>query len=350
MVQSRDKIAERRLGMSEYLKDPVEPFEVKENKTIDQIIEEMGKISFQGRNLSRAFDVWQKMLEDDAFIFLGLAGAMVPAGMRKIICYLITNRMVDCLVSTGANLFHDLHETIGYRHYIGSPSADDKKLFAEGIDRIYDTYGSEKEFEHSDMRIFEILKALDTSKSYTTREFYYFLGKEVSKISQDDGIVTTAAKVGIPIYCPAIGDSSVGIAMAAYEKEKKNFIKFDVVADVRETGEMAMENNTTGVIYIGGGTPKNFIQQTEVTAPMINKIKKGHKYAVQIIVDSPHWGGLSGCTFAEAESWGKISTHALKATVNCDATIALPILASALAARYGNKIKKRPLKKYPFES
>lgn len=334
--------------MSEFLKDPVEPFEIGESKAIDQIVEEMGKISFQGRNLSRAFYVWQEMLEGDAFVFLGLAGAMVPAGMRKIICYLIENRMVDCLVSTGANLFHDLHETIGYKHYIGTPQADDTQLLEEGIDRIYDTFASEKEFENSDIKIFELLKLLDTSKSYTTREFYDFLGKEVSKISETDGIVTTAARIGIPIYCPAIGDSSVGIAMAAYEKDKKNFVKFDVVADVRETGEMAMENEATGVIYIGGGTPKNFIQQTEVTAPMINKIKRGHRYAIQVIVDAPHWGGLSGCTFAEAESWGKISTGALKATVNCDATIALPILVSALAARYGEKMKKRPLKKYPF--
>lgn len=336
--------------MSEYLKNPVEPFEVKENKKIDQMIEEMGKISFQGRNFSQVFEVWQKMLEDDAFIFLGLAGAMVPAGMRKIICFLIENRMVDCIVSTGANLFHDLHETIGYKHYIGTPKADDTKLLAEGIDRIFDTYGSEKEFENSDIEIFNIVKTLDPSKNYTTREFFHFLGKEVSKNSKDSGIVTTAAKIGIPIYCPAIGDSSIGIAMAVYEKKKSEFIKFDIVADVRETGEMAIENETTGVVYIGGGTPKNFIQQTEVTAPMINKIKRGHKYAIQIIVDAPYWGGLSGCTFEEAESWGKISTHAMKATVNCDATIALPILVSALASRYGDKMKKRPLKKYPYES
>ncbi len=341
---------ERRFEMNEYLKNPVEPFEVRNNKKIDEIVEEMGKISFQGRNLSRCFDVWQKMLEDNAFVFLGLAGAMVPAGMRKIICFLIENRMVDCIVSTGANLFHDLHETIGYKHYIGTARANDKKLLAEGIDRIYDTYGSEKEFENSDMQIFNLVKVLDSTKCYTTREFFKFLGQEVSKNSNILGIVTTAAKVGIPIYCPAIGDSSIGIAMAAYEKEKSEYIKFDVVADVRETGEMAMENDSTGVIYIGGGTPKNFIQQTEVTAPMINKIKRGHKYAIQIIVDAPHWGGLSGCTFEEAESWGKISANAMKATVNCDATIALPILVSALAVRYGDKMKKRPLKKYSFES
>jgi len=335
--------------MSKFLKNPVAPFEVDPRKPIDRILEDMGRISFQGRNLARAFQVWQNMLNDDAFIFFGLAGAMVPAGMRKIICFLIENRMIDCLVSTGANLFHDITETVGYKHYIGSPHADDNELFEHGIDRIYDTFALEKEFEAVDAVIYKLSKKLDRSKSYTTREYLNFIGKQLGKILKNAGIVSTAARVGIPIYCPAIADSSIAIALAALEKNKDEFMKFDVVGDVRETAEIVLLNNLTGVIYISGGTPKNFIQQTEVTAPMMSGKKIGHKYAIQVTADSPHWGGLSGCTFEEAQSWGKISKNALMATVNCDSTIALPLLVSALAARFGSKMKKRPLKKYPFK-
>ncbi|MEW5807083.1 MAG: deoxyhypusine synthase [Acidobacteriota bacterium] len=334
--------------MSKFLKNPVEPFEVNGKKKIDAILDDMGKTSFQGRNLSRAFRVWQNMLEEDAFIFFGLAGAMVPAGMRKIVSYLIENRMIDCIVSTGANLFHDTCETIGYRHYIGSPNADDLELLKHGVDRIYDTFASEKEFEKVDVYIYRFAESLDRSRVYTTREFLNLLGKELLKKFGNEGIVSTAARVGIPVYCPAIGDSSIGIALAAFDSGRDGFFKFDVVGDVRETAEIVMKNRTTGVIYISGGTPKNFIQQTEVTAPMIDKVKVGHKYAIQITADSPNWGGLSGCTFEEAQSWGKISKNAMMASVNCDSTIALPIIASALAARYGNRMKKRPLKKYPF--
>ena len=334
--------------MPEFLKHPVEPFEVNSEKTIDRILDDMGKISFQGRNLARAFAVWQNMLKKNAFIFFGLAGAMVPAGMRRIIVYLIENRMIDCIVSTGANLFHDICETVGYKHYLGSSNADDMELLEHGIDRIYDTFAREKEFMAADKVIFELSKKLSRKKSYTTREYLNFIGKELGKTSKNAGIVSTAAKVGIPIYCPAIADSSIGIALAALEKKKDAFLKFDVVGDVRETAEIVILNDVTGVIYISGGTPKNFIQQTEVTAPMIKRIRKGHTYAIQITTDSPHWGGLSGCTFEEAQSWGKISKNALMATVNCDSTIALPLLVSGLAARFGNKMKKRPLKKYPF--
>lgn len=334
--------------MNEFLKHPVEPFEVKADKSIDEILDDMGKISFQGRNLSRAFNVWQNMLKDDVFIFFGLAGAMVPAGMRNIITFLIENRMIDCIVSTGANLFHDICETIGYKHYIGSPRVDDVELLKQGVDRIYDTFASEHEFEEADKIIFEIAQKLDKSKRYTTREFMSFLGTELHKTSKNAGIVSTAAKVGIPIYCPAIGDSSIGIALAVFEKGNEGFLMFDVVGDVKETAEIVIINDATGVIYISGGTPKNFIQQTEVTAPMINHHKRGHRYAIQITADAPHWGGLSGCTFEEAQSWGKISKNAMMASVNCDSTIALPIIASALAARFGDTLKNRPLKKYPF--
>ena len=152
----------------------------------------------------------------------------------------------------------------------------------------------------------------------------------------EEGILTTAARLDIPVYCPAIGDSSIGIALA----EIGHKILFDVIGDVEETAKHAAGKQTM-VIYIGGGTPKNFIQQTEVTNMMHNRNAPGHRYAIQFVVDPPHWGGLSGCTFEEAVSWGKIAIDARSVTVVCDATIALPIVTAAVLTR--RKGKKRPV-------
>src|SRR6202790_3395158 len=160
---------------SPFLQTPIEPFVVEAGLTADQIIARMERISFQGRNLATAHRVWQKMLEDDVTIFLGMAGALSAGGLRLIVAYLIQHRYIDCLVSTGANLYHDLHETRGQSHYIGSPQADDAALAEDGIDRVYDTLASEEEFIGNDNWIAEFGASLE-ARPYTTREFLYLLG------------------------------------------------------------------------------------------------------------------------------------------------------------------------------
>src|SRR6266481_6147131 len=154
---------------SRFLQTPIEPFAVEAGLTADEILSRMERISFQGRNLATAQRVWQKMLEDDVTIFLGMAGALSAGGLRMIVAHLITNRYVDCLVSTGANLYHDLHETRGQRHYVGSPNEDDAALADERIDRVYDTYASEEEFISNDNWIADFASTLE-ARLYTTRE------------------------------------------------------------------------------------------------------------------------------------------------------------------------------------
>ena len=148
--------------------------------------------------------------------------------------------------------------------------------------------------------------------------------------------LTTAANASVPIYCPAIGDSSIGIALTTLTSQTRGRFQFDVIGDVEELTHIVAHSKKTGVIYVGGGTPKNFIQQTEVTTSILDLEVTGRDYAIQIIVDAPHWGGLSGCTFEEAQSWGKISTSAKKVSLYCDATIALPLLVTALAENVEN--------------
>ena len=219
---------------------------------------------------------------------------------------------------------------MGNFHYQGSPAIDDVLLAENLVDRMYDVLADEEKFRQHDQWIGRFAASLDQSRPYTTREFLYLLGLELGKHCKEDGIVSAAAKAGIPLYCPAVADSSIGIGIAANRYEGGNRFTFDVIGDVVETARIVAESEATGVIYFGGGTPKNFVQQTEVTAIIMNTGVTGHKYAIQCVTDSPHWGGLSGCTFEEAQSWGKIAKDASMVTCHSDSTIAMPILVSAL--------------------
>lgn len=327
--------------MSNLLVHPTVPIEVSESDTVASLLKKMGSIGFQGRSLSSAATVWQKMLAEGAFIIMGLAGAMVPAGMRRLLAFLIERRYIDCLVSTGANLLHDIHESLGFGHYLGSPEADDLELRKEKIDRIYDVFASDLDFVETDKYINAFTRTLSLSRAYSTREYFYLLGQHLAEESKAKGILSAAARVGAPVYCPAVGDSSIGIAIAAFE-DTRSFL-FDVSKDVYELAHIVSSAEATGVVYVGGGTPKNFVQQAPVTAAVMGRKVSGHKYGIQIIVDAPHWGGLSGCTFEEAKSWGKVATDAKKVTVYCDATIALPVVVTALAQMEGKGRCSRPL-------
>ncbi len=315
----------------EILTKPTRPLEIDRRKNVAALLEKMEGISFQGRSLGTAFHVWKRMLDDRVMIMMGMSGAMIPGGMRRLVVYMIKNRLIDCLVSTGANFFHDIHESLGRLHFQCSPNIDDISLQKNLIDRMYDTLVDEEEFREEDAYIGRFASTLDQSRPYTTREFLYLLGKEVSKRAKEDGIVTAAYKAGIPLYCPAIGDSSIGIGVAENRHLGKNSLTFDIVGDVLETAHLAGDSPASGVIYFGGGTPKNFVQQSEVTATFMRQASEGHKYALQVVTDAPHWGGLSGCTFEEAQSWGKIAHDASMVTCNCDSTIAMPILVTAMS-------------------
>ncbi|UCF06891.1 MAG: deoxyhypusine synthase family protein [bacterium] len=316
-----------------FLKSPTSPIEIVAGMTCSELLEGLEGCSFQGRQLARAAKIWTEALDRDIRVWLGLAGAMVPAGMRKLVVALMKHGMIDILVSTGANLYHDYVETVGFPHYIGSPHVDDRELREAKIDRIYDTFADERVFIEQDHLIGAWAVETLEERPYTTREFLKLLGEEAARHSKgEEGILSTAAALDIPVFCPAIGDSSIGIALA--ETERK--VLFDLIGDVEETARLAAEKASM-VIYVGGGTPKNFIQQTEVTNIVRNRNVRGHEYAIQLVVAAPQWGGLSGCTFEEAVSWGKIAEDSQNATVLCDATIALPVVAAAVMTRREGK-------------
>ena len=316
---------------SHFLDVPVEPFEIAPGAPADELLRRMERISFQGRNLATAHRIWQRMLGDDVVIFLGVAGALTAGGLRLAIARLIRERAVDCVISTGANLYHDLHETRGRRHFVGSPRADDRALQAARIDRVYDTYVDEDEFVDNDNWIAGFTSELE-ARPYTTREYLYQLGCRLWNETRGDGILTAAYQASVPLFCPAIADSSIGMGLAQARHARPACGLIDVVGDVIESTNLVIRRPRTASIVLGGGTPKNFINQASVQADFCRPGAGGHRYALQIITDAPHFGGASGSTLDEAQSWGKLAVDADQVTVHADATLAFPVLTSALAA------------------
>lgn len=328
------------------------------NKSIDELVSAMGKTGFQGRALSKAVDIIYKMITDDnTTVFMGYAGSLSVAGMWKIIRWFIENRYIDVLVPTGANISEDIINGMGYS-YFRLGEWDDKELFEEGYNRYYDIAGNEAEYLEMTELIAEFIQQYieNYRKKFGNRmvvvssnEFLWDFGKWLEEKGVDC-IVSAAYKNGVSIFCPAIVDSPYGdAALIAYSRGYK--ISIDNVKDYIEFMRLSEKVKDTGVIYIGGGVPKDFIQLFAACSDLIYEerrvpnrtacsTRKGtdetyypHKYAVQITSDLPQWGGLSGATLEEGISWGKESRKSDTVIVNCDATIALPVIAHALYER-----------------
>src|SRR5713226_793853 len=325
---------------SRFLQTPIEPFTVDAGLSAHDLLVRMERISFQGRNLASAHRIWQKMLQDDVTIFLGMAGALSAGGLRLVVAHLILNRYVDCLVSTGANLYHDLHETRGQHHYVGSPHADDAALAEDRIDRVYDTYASEEEFISNDAWIAEFASTLE-KRPYTTREFLHLLGGHLWNTTKREGILTAAYRANVPIFCPAIADSSIGMGLSQARQRTPGAGHIDIIGDIVESANLIIRRPRTASVVLGGGTPKNFINQASVQAEFYSTEVGGHTYALQIVTDVPHFGGASGSSLEEAQSWGKLATDSARVSVQADATIALPLLASALATSSASLVTRR---------
>ena len=326
---------------------PIKPFMVEPDLTGEQILDRMAGISFQGRNFATAHRVWKKMLADDCLIFLGVAGALSAGGLRLILAHLITHRYIDCIVSTGANLYHDLHECRGRHHFQGSPEADDRALQAAHIDRVYDTLMDEDEFIDNDNWIATFSESL-VKRPYTSREFLYRLGEHLWNETERDGILTAAYRANVPIFCPAIADSSIGMGLSQGRQSIPGIGQIDVIGDIVESANLVIRKRRTASVVLGGGTPKNFINQASVQAEFYSSGIGGHSYALQIVADVPHFGGASGSTLTEARSWGKVAADADQVTVNADATLALPLLTTALVTTLPDVLNRRRFPIFEF--
>lgn len=329
-----------KVDKTRFLRTPIEPFSTEPGLSADALLQRMERISFQGRNLALARRVWEQMLAGDVTIFLGLAGALSAGGLRLVVADLIMRRAVDCVVTTGANLYHDLHETRGRHHFVGSPRENDSILQQARIDRVYDTYADEDEFADNDEWISEFALSLER-RPHTSRELISRLGERLWRDSQRHGILTAAHRAGVPVFCPAIADSSIGMGLAQARHREADAASVDVIGDIIESANVVLHHARTASVVLGGGTPKNFINQASVEAEYYDPTVTGHLYAMQIVTDVPHFGGASGSSLHEAESWGKVAGDAEKVTVQADATLALPLLATALFESAGEALATR---------
>lgn len=317
---------------------------------------------FTAYNSARLREICQllsrEVLQEGVTVGVSLSGAMTPAGMGvAALSPLIRNGFIDWMISTGANLYHDIHFGLGFDLYSSSPFLDDVKLREEGTIRIYDiTFGYDVLLE-TDAFIRKVLQAEPFQKRMGTAEFHYLLGKYVREVEKQVGVkdsclLATAYECGVPIYTSSPGDSSIGMNVAAMSLEGSQLV-IDPSIDVNETCAIAycarelvnsQSEGKSAAIIIGGGSPKNFLLQTQ---PQLHEVlgleERGHDFFVQITDARPDTGGLSGATPAEAVSWGKVDPEELPDTIVCytDSTIAVPIIAAYVI----NQCEPRPLKR-----
>ena len=295
-----------------------------------EIISSMSKMSFVSRETANAADIYNEMLKDkDCTIFLTLAGSTSAAGCMHVYRDLVKYNMVDAIVATGASIIDmDFFEALGFKHYQGSQFQDDTELRENYIDRIYDTYIDEDQLQMCDRIIGEIADTLEP-RSYTSREFIQEIGKYLKTNSKKKGsLIEMAYDNNVPIFCPAFTDSSAGFGLVMHqERNPKNHITIDAIREFRELTEIKIRSDGSGLFMIGGGVPKNFIQDTVICAELLGKNVAMHKYAVQITVADSRDGACSSSTLKEASSWGKVDVTK-EQMVFAEATTVLPLIAS----------------------
>ena len=319
--------------------DPIAHASVDGGMTVGELADAYGDAGIGAADLHAAVDVATEMFgSEDATVFMGLAGAMVPAGMREIVSELLRDGYVDVLVTTGANLTHDAIEAIGGKHHHGSeepaegttPREHDESLRDEEVDRIYNVYLPQEYFaafeEHLRAEVFP-----NVEETVSIRRLTEELGRanaavnDRENVEEDSGIAAAAYEHDVPIYCPAIQDSVLGLQAWMYGQTSD--FRLDATADMTDLNDRAFEADSAGAFLVGGGVPKNFVLQTMLVAP------RAYDYAVQLTMDPPQTGGLSGATLDEARSWGKLEKAARNASVYADATITLPLVAAAARQR-----------------
>jgi deoxyhypusine synthase len=313
------------------------------------IVDAMGKMSFTSRDLARATGIYNQMLSDpNCTIFLVIAGSTSAGGCMDLYAELVRNNMVDGIVATGATIVDmDFFEGLGHKHYQALEIPDDDTLRSLYIDRIYDTYIDEEQLQDCDFTINKIANSLDP-KPYSSRAFIREMGKYlVEHGKKDNSLVKLAYEHDVPIFCPAFVDSSAGFGLVKHQvdraKEGKPYMVLDAIADFRELTDIKIKAGETGLLMIGGGVPKNFVQDTVVCAEILGHEDVAvHKYAVQITVADVRDGACSSSTLQEAASWGKVST-AIEQMVFAEAGSVMPLLASDAYHRgfWKNRAKRK---------
>lgn len=312
----------------------IEPIRLRKGMSVQALMEVFGGMGFNARRLYEASQVFSRMIRDDATICLTLAGAMTPVGMSGALITLMEKGWVDWIISTGANLYHDLHRPFDFPMKQGHFQVDDEELKEAGIARIYDVFIEEDDtMLETDKAILASVLRKKYDQPMSTAAFHARLGREVIRKAAHPrkSFVARAVQLGVPIYVPSPGDSSIGMNLVLNHLEGRP-VPIDTTLDILETAAIVRGSEKNGALMVGGGAPKNFFMQTQPTLwQILEDSRGGHDYFIQITTDAPHWGGLSGATASEARSWGKVKGSTLNnVTVYADSSIALPLLTAYL--------------------
>ena len=324
------------------LSEPVKHIKINGKVTVDQLVQQFSNSgSFGAGRLSVACDIYEKMTrEQDCTIYLGLAGAVVPAGMRSLIADLIREGLINVVVSTGANMVHDAIEALGGHHYKGHWLMNDEVLYKHHVYRIYDVLVPEEDFIKLDLKLtglYDEIADENKGKTLSSRAFAWELGK---RLDDPNSILRAAYESNVPVFLPAVRDSELGYVYYLHASRRgfKDTLVVDAFKDVPEIIGICRRSPINGMIIIGGGVPRNTIQSAALAT------KSGLDYAVVITMDRPETGGLSGSTLEETISWGKVKGNADKVMVFADAMIVFPIMAASVLDRLGKGFKRIPPK------
>ncbi|MFH1347959.1 MAG: deoxyhypusine synthase family protein [Candidatus Margulisiibacteriota bacterium] len=330
------------------LRKAVEHIQLEKDMTVAELVEAMAGMSIQARNVGKCAQVLKNMYKDKVrpTVFLGLAGPLIAAGLRRVIRDLIAKNAVDVVVSTGAIIYQDVYAALGHGHFIGSPNADDPVLRELRIDRIYDTYIDEEKVWRTDQFCGEVADKMPPG-AYSSRAYLEHLA---DKIKDEGSILYQCRKLGVPVFVPALNDSSIGIGLTEHrvraEKAGKKGVIIDAIRDNLEIVQIVVKSPKTAAFYVAGGVPKNYINDSIVMGYIYGQ-ERGHDYAIQITTAVTADGGLSSSTLSEGRSWGKINKKANYAMAWVEPSVSLPLLAGYI---FGKQLtKNRPRLKFEWE-
>ena len=342
-------VAQKKTKASKFLTVPTRPVPIDRDRSVAGLLEKMEGAGFGAKQLAEAHRIWLDMLDDNATIYLCGSGNLVPSGMRRLIAYVIKNRFVDVLVMSGTVIFHDIHETLGRNHYQAHPSMNDDELETSDVARIGDVLANREEYHEADEWLGSVVNQLELSRAYSVREFLHLMGRELAEIAHEDGILTSAFKARIPVYCPDIQNSPMSVGFARAKFEKKISIMFDLTQDTLEMLHIGQKTRNSAIITLGGAAGQSMVNLAEVTAYITRVNPRGHKYAISmndgcapLDIRTPSYAGV------HTHQFGKLSRGATTAYVQCDPSIALPMIITALSQTAAKFMKGRKRPNFSF--
>jgi deoxyhypusine synthase len=342
-------VAQKKTKASKYLTVPTRPVPIDRDRSIAGLLEKMEGAGFGARQLAEAHRIWLDMMDDNSTIYMCGTGNLITSGMRRLISWVIKNRFVDVIVMSGTVLFHDIHESLGRNHYQAHPSMTDEDLHGNDVMRVGDVIWNKEEFQEADEWIGSVVNQLDLTRPYSVREFLHVMGRELAEIAHEDGIVTSAFKSRIPIFCPDVLGSELAVGIARARFEKKLHMMFDMTEDTMELMQIAQKTRNSALISLGDGGAHKMLDLAEITSYITRTTPRGHKYAISITTDPLTLGIRTPAYSSEhISSFGKLHKGATTAFVDCDPSIALPMIITALSQTAAKFMKGRKRPNFSF--